>query len=60
MAKTQANAKQHPEAELSIFENCYHLKIRKRYNKQKNQCIYIHTIYIYTNNLNGNEDENEK
>ena len=58
MAKTQANTKQHPEAELSIFENCYHLKIRKRYNKQKNQCI--HTIYIYTINLNGNEDENEK
>ena len=48
MAKTQANAKQHPEAELLPFENYhprYHREIMGR---------------ILKNNHNENEDKNKK
>ena len=57
LTESQANAKQHPEAELLLFEFCY-LKIihifHQRYhpkvvghilkNKQKNKCVCIHEI----------------
>ena len=63
MAKNQANAKQHPEAELMLFENIHILHPRCHpkligqilKNKQKNKCACIHNI-----NHNENEDENEK
>ena len=63
LAKNQANAKQHPEAEHVLFENFhilhphYHPNIigHTLKNKQENKCVYIHTI-----NHNENEDENEK
>ena len=48
LAKNQANAKQHPEAELLLFENDshsyprYHLKIIKI--KQKSKFVCIHEI----------------
>ena len=52
LAKNQANAKQHPEAELCLFENYSHSsstllpKNNKTYskNKQKNNCVCIHEI----------------
>ena len=48
LAKSQANAEQHPKAELLLLENyshfhqCYHPKVIK--NKQKNMCVCIHHI----------------
>ena len=50
--KKQANAKQHPEAELLLFENFSHSsstlssKNNRTYseNKQKNNCACIHEI----------------
>ena len=58
-AKTQANAKQHPEAELLLFENYSHSsstlssKNNRTYSeiKQKSKCVCIHTI-----NHNENEE----
>ena len=52
LAKNQANAKQHPEAELCLFENysrsssTLSSKNNRTYskNKQKNKCVYIHKI----------------
>ena len=51
MAKILANAKQDPEAELLLFENCsyssrYHLKTIGHVlrNKQKKKCVCIHEI----------------
>ena len=60
--KRQANTKQHPDAELLLFENyilrpCYQLNIIGHIlkNKQKNKCSCILMI-----NHNENEDANEK
>ena len=63
LAKNQANAKQHLEAELWLFENYSHSsstlssKNSRTYskNKQKNKCVCIHMI-----NHTENEDEKEK
>ena len=52
LAKNQANAEQHPEAELLLFENFSHSssvlfsKSNMAYskNKQKNKCVCIHEI----------------
>ena len=62
MAKNQAKAKQHHKSELLLFENYSHFSSRHQpniigyilKNKQKNKCVYIHTI-----NHNKNEDENK-
>ena len=50
--KNPANAKQHPEAELLLFENCSHFpstlsfKNNTTYskNKQKNKRVCIHDV----------------
>ena len=48
LAKNQANAKQHPEAELLLFENYTHSSpkpighVLKK--KQKNKCVCVHKI----------------
>ena len=66
MEKNQANAKQHPEAELLQFENYSHFsstlssKSNRTYSKKwaKEQvCLYS---WDYTINYTENEDENEK
>ena len=52
MAKNQANAKQHPAAELLLYENYSHSsstlssKNSRTYseNKQNNKCVRIHEI----------------
>ena len=52
LAKNQANAKQHPEAELLVFGNYSHSspglssKNNRTYskNKRKNKCVCIHEI----------------
>ena len=51
LTKIQANAKQHPEAEILLFENYSHswstLSSKIRHilkNKQKNKCVCIHEI----------------
>ena len=52
LAKNEANAKQHPEAELLLFENYSHCsstlssKSNRTYSKsnQKNKCVSIHEI----------------
>ena len=66
MANNQPNAKQHPDAELFIFEN-YLLfsytslsKNKETYSKRwakEQACFYSED---YTINHNENEDENEK
>ena len=65
MAKNQANAKLHPEAELLLLENYSHsssshipktiLHILK--NKQKNKSVCFQEILRL---INENGDENEK
>ena len=63
LEKNQANAKQHAESELFLFEiihilhPLYHAKIIAHIlkNKQNSKCICIQTI-----NHIENEDENEK
>ena len=54
LAKKQANAKQHPEAELLLFENYSHSsytlssKNNRTYSKknnQKNKFVFIHNIH---------------
>ena len=42
LAKNQANAKQQPEAELSLYENYSLRQILK--NRQNNRCICVHEI----------------
>ena len=52
LAENQANAKQHPEAELLLYENYSHSSSRHHRkiivhilkNKQKNKCVCIHEI----------------
>ena len=51
LEKNQTNAKQHPEAELLLFENCLHSSstfLSKNNttlkNKQNNKCVCIHEI----------------
>ena len=61
MAKNEAKAKQHPEAELLIFEN-YLLsspKNNRRYSKKmyKNQTPLIKWGYMINDNENKAEDE---
>ena len=68
MAKNQGNAKQHPEVELSLFEN-YSLFFHSGYypkiirdilkNVQKSTSVYMFKQY-YMINYNENEAENEK
>ena len=44
LAKNQANAKQHPEAVLLLFENVSHPSfalLSKNKNKQKNTCVSV-------------------
>ena len=59
LAKNQANAKQHPEAELLLFENYTYSSpkpighVLKK--KQKNKCACVRKI-----NLIEKEDENQK
>ena len=54
MAKNQANPKQHPEAELLLFENIhilhprYHPKIIGHILKNKQKCVCIHEIIRLT------------
>ena len=60
MAKNQANAKQHPKAELLLFENDSHssstLPSKNNKNQAKEQvCLYS---WDYAINHNDNEDEN--
>ena len=66
LAKNQANAKQHPETELLLFENDSHSsptlssKNNGTYSKKQAQeqvCLYL---WDFTNNHNENEDKNEK
>ena len=65
MAKNQANAEQHPEAELFLFENYSYSssKLTSKNNKifikkAKDQaCLYLRDYMI---NHNENEDENGK
>ena len=66
MAKNQANAKQHPEAELLLFEDYSHSlsKLSSKnnwiYSKKKARervCLYS---WDYMINHNENKDENEK
>ena len=65
MAKTQANAKQHPEVELLLFENYSHssftlsFKNNRKYSKKcaKKQAYLFNEIMI---NYHENENENEK
>ena len=61
IGKKSSNSKQHPEAEVLLFENglCFYdpkighiLK-----NKQRNKCL---CPWDYTINYNENEDEGEK
>ena len=74
MAKKQAKAKQHPDAELLLFEN-YLLSLstlssknNRRYSKKcaKNKCVYLNNHifkYVYLNyiiNDNETDAENEK
>ena len=65
LAKNQANAKQHPEAKLLLFENYFHSSSTSSpkknmghtlKNKQKNS-LYS---WDYPINHNENEDKNEK
>ena len=45
LAKNPGNAKQHPEAELLLFENYSHSSsTSSSKNKQKNKCVCIHKI----------------
>ena len=45
LAKNQANAKQHPKAELSLFGNYSHSSSTLSYkNKQKSKSVCIHGI----------------
>ena len=51
LEKNQTNAKQHPEAELLLFENCLHSSSTfssknntTLKNKQNNKCVCIHEI----------------
>ena len=48
LTKNQANAEQHPEAELSLFENCWNSSAEnnRTYSKknQKSKCVCIHEI----------------
>ena len=66
LAKNQANAKQHPEAELLVLENYSHssstlLSENNRTHSIKQakeqSCLYS---WDYTINHNDNEDENKK
>ena len=66
LAKNQANAKQHPEAELLLFENYSHFsstlssKSNRTYSKKQAKeqvCLYLRDYRI---NHDENEDENEK
>ena len=65
MAKNQANAEQHPEAELFLFENYSYSssKLSSKNNKifikkAKDQvCLYLRDYMI---NHDENEDENGK
>ena len=43
LAKNQAKAKQHPEAQLLLFEKYSH-SLSERTSKQKNKCAYINEI----------------
>ena len=65
LAKSQANAKQHPEAERWLFENYSHSSSR-HYPKiightlkwvKEQMCMYS---WDYTINHNENEDEKEQ
>ena len=66
LAENQANGKEHPEAELLIYENYSHSsstlssKNNKTYSKKYTKeevCLYS---WDYLINHNENEDENEK
>ena len=65
MAKNQANAKQHPEAELLLFKiiDILHPQSSKndrRYSKnQAKERVYLYS-WDYTVNHNKNQHENEK
>ena len=62
MAKNQVNVKQHPEAEILLFENhshssCENNKMYSRKQAKEQVCL---NLWEYTINHNENEDENEK
>ena len=71
MAKDQANAKQHPEAELLLFKSYWHSSFtlsskiigysKKQNNilknKQKNKCVWINEIIRLI--VIENENENK-
>ena len=66
LTKDQENAKQHPEAELLLFENHSHSLSTLSYNNNKiyskkqakeQVCLYL---WDYTINHNENEEEKEK
>ena len=55
LAINQTNAKQHPEAELWLFENYSHSP--SMLSSKNKVCLYS---WDYTINQNENEDEKEK
>ena len=65
LAKNQANAKQHPEAELLIIENYAHSSYTSSsknygtYSKSKITSVCLYS-WDYVINHNENEDQNEK
>ena len=59
LARNQAKAKQHPEAELSLFEN-YSLSSFTLSSKNNRRCSKKCTKEKSVNMVNRNEAENEK
>ena len=65
MEKDQANAKQHPEAELLLFKSYWHSSFTLSSkiighilkNKQKNKCVWINEIIRLI--VIENENENK-
>ena len=66
LAKIQANTKQHPKAELLLFENYSHplstLSSKTIGHTLKNEQWYkrVYFHFDYTINHNENDDENQK
>ena len=65
LAKNQANAEQHPEAELLLFENYSHSsvmlssKLSRTYSKKISKRINV-SVFMRLYDHNENEDKNEK
>ena len=66
MAKNQTNAKQHPEAEVLLFETSSHSSptLSSRSNRTHSKKYVKERVFLYSRNYsinhNENDDENEK